>query len=89
MGHAKELDIQRGRSSWQDKCGNDAADRLATAAAAWHGPPHPLTAAAEHRMHLATSSHLAAIKILETRLNYLEMLNDMNHVCLWLPSEPD
>ena len=85
-GHATMADIQRGRSSWQDLCGNDGADKLASAAAAVHSAPHALTAAAQHRRRLATATHSAAVKILDARKSALA---NLQHVVLWLPSEPD
>ncbi len=63
-GHAKQLEIDRGIATWVDKCGNDAADALATAGAEAHAPPQELTTEAVRRQRHAAAVHRFAAEVL-------------------------
>ena len=53
-GHAKTCDVQSGRTTLQDKMGNDAADVLATSGAMLHSVPCEIARAASTRRSWAT-----------------------------------
>ena len=66
-GHAKEIDVVRGRTTREDKLGNDEADKLAVAGAAAHGPPSEVVAAAKGRHEMAVEVHQMMLAILLER----------------------
>ena len=89
-GHAKQVDIERGRTTALDKLGNDSADALATHAAAAHAPPHQLAQDASSRAALAAAFHLMATRILSARKEALEIMNAPDHAANFcFPSEAD
>ena len=73
-GHAKEVHIERGITTRLDKHANDAADKLASDAAAHHAAPDSLTTAAERRKGHAKAFHLLAAEILGARSKALEVI---------------
>ena len=56
-GHVTKTHVDRGVMTTLDKGGNDAADALASAAAAHHAGPQALTEAAARRQHAALANH--------------------------------
>ena len=88
-GHAEQIHIDRGITTALDKCGNDSADALASAAAASHAAPHLLLQAATRRKQHALALHWFAIDVLAQRRAAEERLNDsIGHVDSF-PSEAD
>ena len=66
-GHAKEADIQRGRTTREDKLGNDGADGLAVAGAASHGVPLDIVNAAKRKRFMAINVHKFMLDVLMQR----------------------
>jgi len=66
-GHAKQVDITRGRSTKEDKEGNDGADALAVAGAKLHAIPSEVLEAARQRIHWATSVQQMMVTVLKAR----------------------
>jgi len=66
-GHAKDIDVQRGRTTHEDKVGNDGADALAVAGAAAHRVPPEVVAAAKARQKMAKQTHEMMVTILTER----------------------
>ena len=75
-GHATQAHVDRGVTSWRDKCGNDAADALAPSAAAAHAAPVELRAGTERRGGHAKAVHTLACEILAMRAEHIESLAD-------------
>ena len=67
LGHAKRIDVMRGRTSWEDKLGNDGADALAVAGAASHAAPVEVIASAKSRRLLALSVQAMMLAIARAR----------------------
>ena len=67
MGHAKEIDIERGRTTLEDKVGNDGADRLAVQGAATHQVPFEIVLAASQRKASASATQRMMLDILSQR----------------------
>ena len=76
QGHAKEIDVLRGRTTREDKHGNDEADKLAVAGAASHGPPSEVVAAAKGRHEMASEVHQMMLAILLERRSREKELDD-------------
>ncbi len=88
-GHAKQIHIDRGITTTLDKCRNDAADALASAAAASHAAPHLLLqAATRHKQH-ALALHWFAIDVLAQRRAAEERLDGGIGLVASFPSEAD
>ena len=68
MGHAKAIDVARGRTTEEDKRGNDGADKLAVAGAAMHRVPAEVVAAANLRKQTAMHVQQMMVAILTARL---------------------
>ena len=66
-GHAKQIDVNRGRTTQEDKLGNDEADLLAVAGAAMHCAPADIVAAAKERRDLAKRTHAMMVAIVIER----------------------
>ena len=66
-GHAKQIDIDRGRTTKEDKKGNDSADALATAGANMHSAAPEVVEEAEQRMDVALSVQRMMLAILHAR----------------------
>ena len=66
-GHAKQIDVDRGRVTKEDKTGNDGADALAVAGACLHQVPAELSTSACERKELAVNVQRMMIKILQAR----------------------
>jgi len=66
-GHAKAIDVARGRTTAVDKCGNDAADLLATAGARLHAAPQDLIDAAKQNHEQATAIHALFLRLMTER----------------------
>ena len=56
-GHAKDIDVERGRTTREDKIGNDGADKLAVAGAASHHVSAEVVADAQARRETARRTH--------------------------------
>ena len=67
-GHATEIDVERGRTTREDKIGNDGADKLAVAGAASHQVLPEVVACAKARRQLAIRTHEMMTAILTERL---------------------
>ena len=67
MGHAKQVDIARGRCTKEDKAGNDGADALAVAGARLHAIPSEVLEAARQRIRWATSVQQMMVTVLKAR----------------------
>ena len=66
-GHAKLIDVVRGRTTEEDKRGNDGADALAVAGAALHQVSPEVVAAANLRTHTALHVQQMMVAILKAR----------------------
>ena len=66
-GHAKDIDVERGRTTREDKIGNDGADKLAVAGAAAHSVLPEVIACAKSRRDLAKRTHEMMVAILLER----------------------
>lgn len=67
-GHAKRIDIERGRTTELDKWGNDGADALAVRAAQTHRVPEEFLISASLRKHSAKNVQQMMITVLKARL---------------------
>ena len=77
LGHAKERDIHMGRSTVEDKAGNDGADGLATAAAAHHAAPRELVLQAAVRKEMARATDKMMLQIIAARRDLEPQLVDV------------
>ena len=68
MGHAKQIDIERGRTTADDKFGNDAADALAVAGARMHHVPPEVLQFALQRKQWAIAVQQMMVAVLHARL---------------------
>ena len=68
-GHAKEIDVMRGRTTREDKIGNDGADELARDGADMHRVPSEVVEEANRRRTHAIHTHKMMLAILIERLN--------------------
>ena len=66
-GHAKQVDVQRGYTTQEDKDGNDGADSLAVAGANKHAVPSEVVEAARERKGWAKSVHSMMVSVLKAR----------------------
>jgi hypothetical protein len=66
-GHATSADVDRGRTTSEDKAGNDGADKLAVDGAAMHQVPPEVVAAAKARRQTAKRTHEMMVAILIER----------------------
>jgi ribonuclease HI len=66
-GHATWKDVDRGRTTSEDKIGNDGADKLAVDGAAKHRVPPEVVAAAKARRQTAKRTHEMMLEILIER----------------------
>ena len=66
-GHAKAIDVKRGRTTHEDKIGNDGADALAVAGAAMHEVSAEIVAAASLRKRNAVHVQQMMVAILKAR----------------------
>ena len=66
-GHATDLDVARGRTTVEDKKGNDGADELAVAGASKHRVPAEVVKAARARRKAAIETHRMMLAILSAR----------------------
>ena len=66
-GHATSTDVDRGRTTSEDKTGNDGADKLAVDGAAMHQVPAEVVAAAQVRRLTAKRTHEMMVAILIER----------------------
>ena len=67
LGHAKRIDVLRGRTTWEDKLGNDGADVLAVAGAATHAIPPEIIQKANDRRCVAIRVHTMMLDITRAR----------------------
>ena len=67
-GHAKKIDIDRGRTTWEDKAGNDGADELARAGARSHEICSEVVGSASLRKLAARQVHEMIICVLKARM---------------------
>ena len=67
LGHAKRLDVLRGRTTQEDKQGNDGADALAVSGAASHAVPADIIERATHRKYVAKNVHGMMLDIVRAR----------------------
>ena len=65
--HAKKIDIQRGRTTVEDKSGNDGADSLAVSGTILHLVLAEVVEAAQARKKHARSAHQMSVSILQAR----------------------
>ncbi len=66
-GHAKQIDVDRGRVNLIDKLGNDGADLLAVEGARAHPVPRQVLKRAVERRKTAVAVHEMMLKILQAR----------------------
>ena len=67
-GHATRFDVERGRTSEEDKKGNDGADALAVAGARMHQVPPEVLKAACERKRCAVNVQQMMLAVLNARL---------------------
>ena len=67
-GHAKKIDVERGRTTEEDKLGNDGADALAVAGAKLHPVPSEVLGSARQRKQWATAVQQMMVAVLKARL---------------------
>ena len=67
LGHAKAEDVENGRTTWENKIGNDCADRLARQGAAKHKVGPDILAAAASRKDLAVRVQSMMLAIVKAR----------------------
>ena len=65
--YVTQIDIDRGRSTYEDKLGNDGADKLAVAGASQHQVPSEVVADAKQRRELAIKVQRMMVQILQAR----------------------
>ena len=78
-GHATELDVRRGRSSPQEKEGNDEADRLAQDGSLAWSPPRELLSKLQHYRKLIENLQRNMLEILEARNRSPILENALEH----------
>jgi len=66
-GHAKQIDIDRGRTTEEDKRGNDGADKLAVAGANKHRVSLQVVGAAQQRKKNAMNVQRMMVAVLQAR----------------------
>ena len=76
-GHTTEMDVTRGRTTREDKDGNDGADKLAVAGAATHHVLPEVVAAAKARRLLAKRTHEMMVAILIERQKQESLLAEV------------
>ena len=67
-GHAKQVDIERGRTTEEDKLGNDGADALAVKGAQLHPVPSEVLESATQRKQWASAVQQMMVAVLQARL---------------------
>ena len=77
-GHAKMIDVQRGRTSLADKNGNDGADALAVAGAELHAVDPDIVLMSSLRRKYAKDAHSMFIEIVKARQVQEQLLNDFH-----------
>jgi len=65
--HATQIDVDRGRVTYEDKIGNDGADKLAVAGASLHQVPSEVVVHAHERRKLAINVQRMMVCILQAR----------------------
>ena len=78
-GHATKPHVDRQVTTTLNKGGNDAADALASAAAAHHAVPRTLTDAASERQRTALITHSFASELLFRKRAALSALHEADH----------
>lgn len=78
-GHAKMIDVQRGRTTLLDKDGNDGADALAVAGAAQHAIDTDIVSLSDLRKKRAKDVHRMFIAIVRERRVQESCLNQALH----------
>ena len=68
LGHARRSDVQRGRTTWQDKHGNDGADALAVQGAALHDVDSNILIEARQRCETAKQVQCMMLRVLQAWL---------------------
>jgi ribonuclease HI len=68
-GHAKRIDIERGRATVQDKWGNDGADALAVSGAQMHRVPDDIVQSARQRKSSAKVVQSMMVAVLQARFH--------------------
>ena len=66
-GHANQIDVDRSRTTQEDKTGNDGADALAVAGACLHQVPAEVLVDARERKEMAVNTSRMMINILQAR----------------------
>ena len=66
-GHAKQVDVDRGRTTEEDRTGNDGADALAVAGAGLHQVPAEVVADARERKEMAVNVQRMMVSVLQAR----------------------
>ena len=66
-GHAKQIDVDRGRTTEEDRTGNDGADALAVAGAGLHQVPAEVVADARERKQMAVNVQRMMVSVLQAR----------------------
>ena len=84
LGHAKAEDVRRGRTSQQDKDGNDEADKLAVAGAALHAVEEDVAISAAWRAATAKATQSMMLKVLEARSQMEQHMSNLS-----VPSDAD
>ena len=77
-GHATKFHIDREITTTLDKRGNDAADALASAAAAHHAAPQTLIEAATKRQRVALTTHISVADLLLQRRDVLCSMSEVD-----------
>ena len=67
LGHAKPIDVERGRTTECDKLGNDGADALAVQGALQHRVSRTVIQDAKRRCEMARDVHRMMLQILQAR----------------------
>ena len=67
LGHAKPIDVERGRTTECDKLGNDGADALAVQGALRHRVSQTVIQDAKRRCEMARDVHRMMLQILQAR----------------------
>ena len=84
-GHAKRVDIARGRTTEEDKKGNDGADALAVAGARMHRVPEDILRKACERKQVAKCVQKYMVAVLKARLHAeaiaVDLISDSTDTC--------
>ena len=84
-GHAKRVDIARGRTTEEDKKGNDGADALAVAGARTHRVPEDILLRACERKQVAKCVQKYMVAVLKARLHAeaiaVDLISDSTDTC--------